>query len=50
MNKPNQTKTDMQIQRTKQWLPGGQAAGGGEDELGKAGQLYGVKRKPSFRQ
>ena len=46
MNKPNQTKTNMQIQRTKSWLPEGQ--GQGEGKMGKGDQLYGDEWKLNF--
>ena len=41
MNKPNQTKANIQIQRREQWLPEGKGQGGDSDgEMGKEDQLY----------
>ena len=47
MSQPNYPKTNMQVQRTKQWLPEGKGWGG-EDQIDEMGQLYGDRQKLNF--
>ena len=43
MNKPTQTPKPAQIQRTLQWLPGGEGS-----EVSKEGQVYGDDGNSAF--
>ena len=48
MNKPNQTKTNMQTQRTKWWLPEGKEWQWGKGKIGKGDQMYSEEWKINF--